>query len=85
MAEGTRLRELSDNIKTIEERVVKLTSDSAERVEEKLQQLGLNCNQRFSMITQQIEAIQREGNQKFEAMQIETAKRFELMLQENNR
>ncbi len=85
MAEGTRLRELSDNMKTIEDRVVKLTSDNAERVEEKLQQLGSDCNERFSMITQQLEAIQRENNQRFEAMQIETTKRSEPMIQESNR
>lgn len=66
MAEGTRLKDLSEHINSIEERLQQLTSDCNNIFEERLQQLTLECNKQIGILAQQLEEIQHEGQQRSE-------------------
>lgn len=62
MAEGTRLRDLSDHIMNLEERFQQLSSD---------------CHQRIGGLTTQLAEVRDVGQKHYESLQIEATTRHE--------
>ncbi len=77
MAEGTRLKDLNEHIKVIEEKMQTLTADCNQVWENKFQQFETEYNRRLGVVVQQLDEMQREGQQRFEAQQIESTRRHE--------
>ncbi len=80
MAEGTRLKELSEQIRTIEEKMLSLTTECHSLVDERLQQFGMEYNQKLGTLVHQLDEIQRGSQQRDEAQQLEATKRHEQLM-----
>ncbi len=85
MAGGTQLREMSEHIAALEEKLQHLTSHCGKQIEESIQQYTADSNKQMGILAQQIAEIQHEGRQRYESLQIEAAKRHEVMQQEGAR
>ncbi len=85
MAEGTRLRDMSEHITLLEEKLQHITHECDARIEERMQQYTLDCNKQIGALAQQIDEIQHEGQQRYESIQIEPARRHEIIQQEGAR
>ena len=85
MAEGTRLKEISENIRILEERMQTISIDCHNHIENRLQQVSDEYNTKLGVFARQLDEIQIEERQRYEALQIEAAKRHEIMMQEQNR
>ncbi len=79
MAEGTRLREMSEHIAALEEKLQHLTSNCGKQIEESIQQYTADNNKQMGILVQQINEIKHEGRQRYESLQIEATKRHEFM------
>ncbi len=80
MAEGTRLRDVSEHLKIVEEKVQTLTSECNQMLDSKFQQFELEYNRKLGLLVQQLDEIQKEGHQRHEAQQIEATRRHEQLL-----
>ncbi len=68
MAEGTRLGEMNEHLNVLEERMQQLTSECNEKIEEKTQQISEDCSKRIGALTHQLDEMQMDGQHKFEAL-----------------
>ncbi len=59
MAKGTRLRDLSEHLKMVEEKMQNLTSDCNQVLESKFQQFELEYNRRLGVMVQQLDEMQK--------------------------
>lgn len=75
MAEGTRLKEINDHVHAIEKQVQSITLECNDKMDEKLQQFNLDCSKKFGVLAQQLDEIQQESQQRYEALQIDAARR----------
>ncbi len=80
MTEGTRLRDLSDHLKVVEEKVQALTLGCNQILESKFQQFEADNNKKLGVMVQQLDNMQKEAQQRFEAQQIESIKRHDQLL-----
>ncbi len=80
MAEGTRLKGLNEHLKVVEERVQNLTLDCNQVLESKFHQFELEYNRKLGIVAQQLDDMQKEGQQRYEAQQMEAVRRHEQLL-----
>ncbi len=80
MAEGTRLKDLNEHLKMVEERVQNLTTDCNQMFETKFQQFELEYNRKLGVMVQQLDDMQKEGQQRYEAQKMEAVRRHEHLL-----
>ncbi len=80
MAEGTRLKDLSENLKALEEMMNSLTTECHNTMDSRLQQLEGNYSKKLQGLVQQIEELQQVEQQRHEAQQIEAVRRHEQLL-----
>ena len=85
MAEGTRLKEICENIRALEERMQTFFTDCHNHIENRLQQVSEEYNIKLGVFARQLDEIQIKERQRYEALQIEAARRHEIMMQEQNR
>lgn len=74
MAEGTRLREMNEHLHALEERMQQFTIEYSDKVEEMLHQLNSNYSKNMGTLAQQLDEIQQNGQQRYEALQHEAAR-----------
>uniref|UniRef100_A0A6V7QV55 Reverse transcriptase domain-containing protein n=1 Tax=Ananas comosus var. bracteatus TaxID=296719 RepID=A0A6V7QV55_ANACO len=64
MAEGTRLREMSEHINALEEMRQQFTVEYNNKVEEELQQFSMDCSKKIGILAQQLDEIQQDEQQR---------------------
>ncbi len=57
-----------------------LTVECNAQLEEKLQQFNADCSKKIRVLAQQLDELQQDSQQRFEAMQIEATRRHETTL-----
>ncbi len=80
MAEGTRLRDLSEHLKAVEEKMQTLTYDCNQLLDSKFQHFELEYNRKLGVMVQQLDELQKEGQQRYEAQQLESTRRHEQLM-----
>ncbi len=80
MAEGTRLKEMSEQIKALEEKMQTIPTECHTIIDGRLQQFGIDYNQRLEALVHQLEEIQLVDQQRYEAQQLEATRRHEQLI-----
>ena len=84
MVEGTRLKEICENTRALEERMQTFFTDCHNHIENRLHQVSEEYNTKLGVFARQLDEIQIEERQRYEALQIEATRRHEIMMQEQN-
>ena len=78
MAEGIRLKKISENLRILEEKMQTLFTECHSHIEDRLQQVTDEYNTKIEVLARQLYEMQIEKKQRYEALQIETARRQRL-------
>ncbi len=74
MAEGTRLKEMNEHIKGIEDKMQSIATECNQSLEDKMQNFGVEYNKKLGVLVQQLGEMQIESQQRHEALQIEAVR-----------